>query len=46
MVACEEGNAEALELLCAHPKIDFESADSMKKTPPFYAIENKNKNDA
>lgn len=46
MVACEEGTVESVELLCSHHNIDFDSQDSMKKTAPYYAIENKNKNDA
>lgn len=46
MVACEQGTIESVELLCGHPHIDFDCEDSMKKTAPFYAIENKNKNDA
>ena len=45
MVACQEGTIESVELLVANPKIDFDLQDSMKKTAPYYAVENKNKND-
>lgn len=45
MVACEEGTVESVELLCGHEMIAFDSEDSMKRTAPYYAIENKNKND-
>ena len=45
MVACEEGTIEAVELLISHPKIDFDLEDSMKKTAPYYVIDNKTKND-
>lgn len=38
MVACEEGTIEAVDLLIAHPKIDFDLEDSMKKTAPYYAV--------
>ncbi len=34
-----------MELLISHQKIDFDFEDSMKRTAPYYVIDNKNKND-